>query len=302
MILEAFLKKQLRKAFSFRGDGAPRMRYPYPQDFGAEGLSFSFYSGKNLLRGGKYFVGKGPYLGVVIFFHGLGAGHTAYSQEIAYFAKQGYLVYAYDNTGCMLSEGQFVGGLGQGLKDQDAFFAYLKEQKDIEGLPVYAIGHSWGGYLALSALYSGFPIAKVVSFAGFRSLAAIYEENAPAIKKIHKAMLSLLKREYGERGIIDYGVDLVDCKTPVLYLQGEKDDDVPYKIHLDQFRETWKGNQNLRLYQCQERGHQPYWSKTAQRYYWEIKKGKIEPKEIDYSKLQEDDEEVMQAVIDFLKE
>ena len=38
------------------------------------------------------------YKAALIFFHGIGAGHSAYESEIRYFAHKGYLVYAYDNS------------------------------------------------------------------------------------------------------------------------------------------------------------------------------------------------------------
>jgi pimeloyl-ACP methyl ester carboxylesterase len=67
--------------------------------------NFSFVSGRWMLSGSRYFVGNWPYKALVVFYHGIGAGRNAYVQPICDLAKQGYLVYAFDNTGSMQSEG-----------------------------------------------------------------------------------------------------------------------------------------------------------------------------------------------------
>ena len=54
------------------------------------------------------------YKALIVFSHGMGAGHLAYTTEINYFAQKGYLVLAYDNTGTCESEGKKLKGFDDG--------------------------------------------------------------------------------------------------------------------------------------------------------------------------------------------
>ena len=78
-MLATILLFALRKAMACRYDGAPNLDYSFPKDFGMESEPFSFRSGKWLLRGERV-LPKGEPKALVVFFHGLGAGHTAYTQ------------------------------------------------------------------------------------------------------------------------------------------------------------------------------------------------------------------------------
>jgi pimeloyl-ACP methyl ester carboxylesterase len=101
LLIVSFMKRDV----IHRMDGSPAFPYWKAKDLGVEEEVFSFLSGRWKLYGSRYFVGKGPYKALVVFYHGIGAGRNAYVQPICDLAKQGYLVYAFDNTGSMQSEG-----------------------------------------------------------------------------------------------------------------------------------------------------------------------------------------------------
>ena len=303
-----FIGRMMEKAFAFRGDGFPQLTYFTGEDFGAKTSSFSFLSGKNRLYGERYFYGPGPYKAVIVFFHGIGAGHRSYSQEISALAKEGYLVYAYDNTGSMMSEGKSLINLAQSALDQKAFFAFLDGEKQAQGLPRYCCGHSWGGYAALLSLLPEYRVAKTVSMAGFLTVPSILEYNAPILKKFKGATKAYLKRKFGVLGTMDLVEVINQTKAKVLYIQGDADKTCPNAICFDRLKAEAK-NPNLRLMLVPNRGHQPYWTVESGKYFEEVfSKRKMASRnrdlgfEIDYARLNEDDPKVMKAIIDFFAE
>ena len=115
MIFDSLLSTAFRKAMG-RGDGLPSLAYFPLSYFGVEAKPYSFKSDGNLLCG-EVGVPCGEPKAVIVFFHGLGAGYTSYSPEIAALVKAGYLVYCFDYAGCMQSEGGSMVDLGHPIKD-----------------------------------------------------------------------------------------------------------------------------------------------------------------------------------------
>ena len=56
---------------------------------------------------------------IVVFCHGIGEGHLQYTKEIEELCKAGFLVLAFDITGCAASSGKDIRGLSQSLCDMD---------------------------------------------------------------------------------------------------------------------------------------------------------------------------------------
>lgn len=305
-VFDPFLSYAFHRFFGGRGDGNPALRYLQPEDYGISSTPFSFLSGKWTLRGERYFASPGPYRGLVIFFHGLSAGRSSYTGEIALLAKAGYLVMAYDNTGCMESEGPGMNGLPQATLDQEAFFAYLDAQEDLSSLRRFAIGHSWGGYMALMALRPEYRVEKAVSAAGFFSLDHLVATSVPQLAFLQRSVRGYVKRKYGKasaKSALDY---VKETQKPVLYLQGDKDPVVPTSGHFDYLKAHQAEYPNVTLYSCAGRAHQAFWSVEAQRYFTSLfgDKGERDPSleemaNIDYQRLCEDDPKVFKTILDF---
>ena len=306
-ILDPIFASAFRKALGGRGDGDPWLKYFYGEDFGVKTASFSFRSGKWTLRGHKYFVNDGPYKGLLVFYHGLGAGHTSYSQECAYFAKVGYLVLAYDYTGCMLSEGVGINNLGQAAIDQRYFYQWLDQQKDLADMPRYSVGHSWGGYASMMSLQPAYRVKKAVSISGFFGVASMVGMVDPKLKKLAPMIRSFERRRLGKEAAIE-GLELLkQVHAPFLYIQGEHDQVVKFEVHFKVLEARKDEFPNVSLYLVKNRGHQPYWTESAQQYMQYIFDGTVSAEErnqrkadIDYDKLNEDDPIVMKAIVDFL--
>lgn len=306
-MLSLIIASLLKKTFDIRYDGAPVFDFPPVEHFGAESSPFYFRSGDNLLRGDRVFLrNKAPYKAAVVFFHGAGAGATAYSLEIAALAKQGYLVYCYDGTGCMRSPGKVL-GLNQGLLDQKAFFEFLDQDQASIGLSRFAIGHSWGGFLALAALQEGYHIEKTVSMSGFLSLSKMLQYHAKALQKREKPLKKALKHLFGVYGDFDILSLIEKSDKPIYYIQGEHDKMVPLELGYSLLKERFPNKENLKTLLVKRRAHNPYWTVEAERYYEDLigKEKIMSPNrrwdlKVDNSKLNQDDPEVLKTIFDFL--
>lgn len=309
MLSDFIFDKVFKKAFDFRCDGSPFLDYPSPTIFNISEKPFSFYSNKWKLNGHIYFDKsfKDLYKAKVIFFHGLGAGHTAYSYEIAQIVKQGYLVYCFDYTGCMESEGESIISLANAVLDMDAFFSYLKKNDLYPNLPIFSIGHSWGGFLSFLSQDKKYNVSKAISLAGFSSLPFIFSLSSPFAKKHEKRIRKYLKNRFDQLASEDSFVLASTSNKPFMYVQGDKDDVVPFNLTFPYIEKLSKGNKNATLYIAKGRGHQPYWSIETYRYFSSlVNKEKIlsptHPSSVkfDYSYFENDDMDVLKAVFDFL--
>ena len=306
MILDRIIGANVKKAMSYRKDGSPQLDFFDIEGSGVSRRPFSFYSGKNRLYGHFHYVGPGPYKALVIFFHGFGAGHESYNREIGTIAKAGYLVAAYDCTGCYSSEGTGVISLAQSLYDQEAFFAYLDQNKELASMPRYVMGHSWGGFTAFRALKEKYRVAKCVSIAGFLRIVDALETSGPSfLKKYRKATLRFLRREYGEYGIMDAVTLANGASAKILYIQGSKDTVCPFEVCYKRLEKECH-NPNLTLLEVKNLHHQPYWTEGSQDYYLALtKQYKIFTRDrdlhyqVDYSRLNQDNPKILKAIIDF---
>ena len=292
----------------FRSDGSPQLRYFSGEHFGVSTSPFSFEYKKRLLRGERFFLPGVAYKGVLLFFHGMGAGYTAYTQEIAYFAKQGYLVYAYDYLGCMTSEGRNIGSLCEPLKIQERFFRFLGEDPLASGLDRYCVGHSWGGYAALGACRKEFNVKAVVSIAGFVSAVDMICSNGKRLEKFRFFIRNALRIGYGRLGADDITECMKDSHARVLYIQGEADTMVKPEQGIKKIQAAFSNDPRVRCVLVPEAGHNPYWTKEGQLYIMElVREHRITHRdfdnqvEVDYARLNNDDPAFMRMMSDFLQ-
>ncbi len=305
-IVYRYLDKVMERTFG-RIDGAPAFRYARISDYGVHTEPFSFYSGKWKLVGDKAFPKEKPYKGLIVFFHGFGAGREAYSSLIADLTKGGYLVYSYDVTGCMQSEGDAMRGFPQGLVDQKNFFAWLEKDEDAKGLTRYAVGHSFGGFVCFGALQEEYDVKSLVVMAGFPSAYKMMLEVSPEAKKQAKIIKGYLKSRYGKLGLFDAVPLLKTTDKNVLYIQGEFDKTVDKQSTFDVLKKEIQ-NPHVSFFEAKGKAHQPYWTKKAQDYFLNltVKHKYATPEstwigEVDYGLLSQDDPEVMKRIFDFLE-
>lgn len=140
------------------------LRWADYEDFERETVTFP--SGKETLTG--YIYGKdNTSKGLVVVSHGLGSDSEGYICETKYFVDNGFMVFAYDNTGSGMSTGDSSRGLVQSAIDLDNALTYVEQNPVFDGLPICLYGHSWGGYATTAVLNYDHDIAAVASLAGY---------------------------------------------------------------------------------------------------------------------------------------
>ena len=135
-----------------------------------ESEHFSFPSKKGYNYSGTFYHCKDitQFKGLIVFSHGIFDGQLNYLPEIDYFARRGYKVFGFDNTGSHLSGGKSLRGLPQSAEDLDTALAYVTEATKNENLPLFLFGHSWGGYAVCAVnCYNSYNISGVFVQNGF---------------------------------------------------------------------------------------------------------------------------------------
>ena len=297
-----------RIAFGKRGDKNPLLKYFTAEDFNLTAENIEIGS----LRGAIYQKdGVEKRDAVVVFVHGMGPGHIAYTTEIAYFCNLGYTVVALDSRGCNLSGGRNIKGMYEGVKTAVAAIDYARAH--FSDKKVYLVGHSWGGYSALCASKRR-KVEKVVAISAPNSpVKTIYEGAAHVISKPVAAILCpfwwlINFLAFGANG----NASAIKCArkngTPTLLIHGDKDNIVTPKkaVYFASYGE------NVTKHLAEGKAHNPYNTVAAEQKLAELQAALInaskmtESERIDYfahfdfKAATEEDEEVMKAISDFL--
>lgn len=310
MILFLFFHHALKAIYGRRFDGAPSLPYARAKDYGIEETRFSFQSDKKrILYGSKYFQKGLMPKALVVFFHGLGDGRASYVRSICQLAKEGYLVYAYDNTGCMESEGNKIISLEHTIIDQKYFFRYLEKDPDSKGLKRFSMGHSWGGYGAAMSANPAYKIEKIVDIAGFNDPTRLVLEKLPKLCHFFKPSIWLnLKCFTGNQGAKKTYETLQNSSAKVLYIQGDKDKDVTPREGYEALYDLFKRNKRFQFLYIPNRGHSVYKSEDAEEYVQKIMKQGItslsatKDIEMDLKRATEPNKEIWDRIFTFLSE
>lgn len=301
-ILDHLLKVNLEH----RWDGSPALPYFSAGELGVEEERFSFMSGVWMLDGSRYFVGKGPYKALVVVYHGIGAGRNAYMKIIAGFAKAGFLVYAFDYTGCMRSQGNTSYGLSHVYKDMQCFYRFLDSDQKAKGLARYSWGHSWGGHAALMSSDPSFHVEKIVSLAGFPDEGKNYGGTVKFLQKPPFPFLLKARRRIHEGVGVDSAFDLLDkTNAKVLYVQGLKDTLVPYEFSGKLLKERYENDSRFTFLFLADRDHYLDCSQQTADYIQGLLKAGItdvgapQTLTMDIAKTTEEDERIHKATFDF---
>lgn len=289
-----------------RRDGISEFRYTY-SELGAEAPpreAFRFSSGDNLLSGYRYDA-KDP-KGLIIVVNGIGAGVDAHLPEICYFVAHGYSAVVWDNTGIGESEGRWSVGMQQIKLDLLAYLSWREAQSPEEALPVLLYGHSAGGYAACTALASDHRIDGVICIAAFESPIGIMVYHARnRVGLLADLQIPFLRLEnlllFGEDSDCSAFEAVSAAEVPVLIVQGNSDDLVPYSQSLIRFEGEFE-NPRVRCVEItteyRNEHSTPWLSEASACYEYTLPKGETPDK----SQANELSEAFMEELLAFLDE
>lgn len=299
LILFAYLLHRI--AFRKRCDKNPNLKYFSADDFNltAENIELG------RLRGFIYAKdGVQSKDGVVVFVHGMGPGHVAYTTEIAYFCNLGYTVVALDSRGCGLSAGKNLKGMYEGVNSAVAAIDFASGR--FPDKKIYLVGHSWGGYSALCACKLR-RVEKVIAISAPDSpVKTVCNGAAQYLSKPVAALLSPFLwlvnfLIFGAKGNTKAAKSAVKSNTPALIIQGDSDNAVTIKNSAY----SRANGKNIIKYSVQGKGHNPYNTVAAEAKLAEllssIKNGVTDFSDFDFYAATEEDEEVMRVMAEFLK-
>ena len=296
------------KTYYKRGDGMNCIRYYHKEEFpNLNTEKISFQSGKNILHGYIYKDKKiKNYKAVILLTHGIGFGHNYHLTLINEIAKAGYIIVAYDFTASGISEGRRIKSMTQGIKDNEKALEFVTSNEDLNKYPLFLMGHSWGGYVALTSLSYAYKIEKVVSFCGFNSEIDMFT-TANGLMKVLKPFVVLRNFfHYGNYSRLSASKALKNTNAKVLYIQGENDLVVKKEISSSLFKSV--DNKNIRVEVLKDKGHSPMFTipdekeqATMLANFGMLGGVEVEPTlNIDYRKISEIDPDISKLVIEFL--
>lgn len=174
--------------------------------------------------------------GVIVIVHGFRGCAESHLGEMMRFVDGGWDVFTFDATGTRGSEGRSLRGLQQIKYDLVAAVEYLAGEEETSGLPVVLYGHSMGAYAA-AAVLGRVRVAAAVCVAGFNAPVDTMRFQVrryggiPACVDI--PLLYLHSRIVFGRDANASALDAINATdTPVLIVQGTRDDVVPDRISI----------------------------------------------------------------------
>lgn len=319
LLLLAFAVEKV--AFGNRCEGNAYLQYFTAADFPnltADPVEFTGNCGQ-VLRGNLYSeTGRQDFKALLVFAHGMGGGHLSYTTELDFFAKRGYLVLAYDNTGTMASEGKSLVGMPQAVSDLRSALAFAKQDARTKALPVVLAGHSWGGYTVCRVLYFHPNVKGVVAFSAPDAVPSLLCAQAKAMTGKNLGFLEPFLRLYerirfGKAAAMRTSAIAAQTDVPVLLLHGGKDAVVaPEDAAATQ--DILQGHKNIQTVLYPEKQHNVYATVEAEHYIADafaklgvLTKDKAKAADaksfaetLDFRKMCEDDTVVMETVSAFL--
>lgn len=290
-----------RFAFGRRHDKNPYLKYFTADDFGLTAEKVSPRKGLNGFLYRKDGVEQRKK--VIIFCHGMGPGHIAYTTEIAYFCNAGYAVLAIDSTGCNFSEGKKIKGMYSGV---ETAVSAVKFARSLGYSGIYLVGHSWGGYSALCAS-AKINVDKTVAISAPDTPSKTMQDAAAvALSKPLAAalrpfwwLIALFK--YGAKGNTSAAKSAQKSGVPTLIIHGDKDNTV--KLKNSAYAKA--NGKNVVKFLAGGKAHNPYNTQNAEKLLFELsaklKKGDRDFSLFDFTAATEEDESVMKEILQFIE-
>ncbi len=316
MIFHKKIEDIYRSRLFVRYDDTGVVSYFSHEDFpGLFAEKYSFFSSHGYPLVGYFYHYASPRRDrLIIFEHGMGGGHRSYMKEIEKLCSAGYLVFAYDHTGCMESGGENTGGFAQSLCDLDDCLKALKAVSDLNTDDISVVGHSWGGYSTLNIAALHPDVKRIVVFSGLVSIKRMLEQNFGGILRGYRKHIKKLEQEQNP-DYADYDAvqTLANADVRALLVYSDNDPIIQKKFHYDALWEALSSRERIEFLLTKNKGHNPNYTEDAVAYLGEmaavLKKSPPATEEekaafrasYDWHRMTAQDDAVWTRILDFLK-
>jgi len=266
MLFEMKILDIYRNMLFTRNDNTSGVFYFSAEDFpGLQVHPYAFPASTGHTLQGYFYHYENPFpQSLLVFEHGMGNGHRAYMREIEILAKAGFLVFAYDHTGCMASGGEGCRGFAQSLADLDDCFRALKQEEALQGYDLSVIGHSWGGYSTMNITALHPQITHVVSMCGFISVEQILKQSFSGLLKGYiPAIFALEKKTNPKYADINALQTLANTQAKILLVYSADDSMIRKDLHYDVLHEFLSSRENIRFLLLANKDHNPTYTREA---------------------------------------
>ena len=192
---------------------------------------------------------------LILFCHGLGPGHTPYTAEIEQLCRAGMRVLAFDYTGCGASGGERLTSANAPARDAMELIERLDPKEEI--IPV---GHSFGGYTALTLANYLLRVRRAVVISGFVSIA---DEMMGFVKLriLANRVKNYEKKLIPRFGALNNRAYLASTQDKLLWIHSTDDPVVSYKYNAAQVIKL--KNPNVRVISVENKQHMPQYTREA---------------------------------------
>ena len=318
MLFSKIIKKKFDAVLG-RYDGDPALHYESLSDFPElKSQPFDMEGDRNVvLKGAFYYLDTLQPEKLIVFDHGIGAGHLAYLKEIDYLARNGYTVYSYDHTGCVSTGGTGILGFAQGINDLDHVLTALQKDSRFASVPRKLMGHSWGGYACMNAAALHPEVTHVVSLAGFLSARSLVEQYIPkAFLKYSGEVMDRERQINPDYADMDARESLLKSQTRLMHLQSRDDTKVKFELCCEPLSAALAGRPHTEFVAVDRKNHDPQRTEAAAaanaamlRDLQKQRKALKTPEQLaafrstyDWDQITEQDSSIWQKIFDFLGE
>lgn len=269
MIFEKQVVDLFKKKMYTRCDDTGKAFYFSAADFEGlhqEAYPFTASAGHNL-RGYLYSYADPKPGRLVVFDHGFGGGHRSYMREIELLCRHGFLVLAYDHTGCMESGGETPNGFAQSLCDLNDCITAVKSDPRFAGFTLSVMGHSWGAFSTLNICALHPEIAHIVAMSGFVSVELMVGTFfSGLLGGYRKAVWKLEQRSNPKFSQFNAVESLSEFGGKALLIYSDDDQMCRKTPHFDTLAAGLSRKENIRLLLVGGKGHNPNYTADAVKY------------------------------------
>ncbi|MBO4383887.1 MAG: alpha/beta hydrolase [Clostridia bacterium] len=252
-----FIVKKYVESFMVRYDSDEGIPFPGYADFPGlvcEPASFRNSDGVEIKYCAYYYDGHRNDK-LILFLHGLGPGHTPYTVDIEQYCRAGYKVLAPDYTGCGASGGEALPSVNAPARDAVELIELLDPKEE-----VVPVGHSLGGYTALTVANCLPRVKRAVIISGFVSVA---DEMIGAVKLrlLTGGVTRYEKKRIPRFRKLDNRAYLASTEDKILWIHSKDDPVVNFKYNAGQAIKL--GNPNVRVIAVENKQHMPQYTRES---------------------------------------